>query len=220
MSLWEQLREAIKSGQTDKALKLTEQCMELSHRQPISSVSFAGMALNHLTSFGEEELEKLFRLRYSAPAAEWIATTPGAKESVERFASGMENPYSNITITEEADRYMLTLDPCRTGGRLRKGIFVGPKSIKLAGVSIGTTSKAYPWSWGKKGVSYYCLHECFFMEIIPIELRGYPIAVVQYAERSEDPCVLLFYKKPEQIPDEYFLRVGKTPWRLRPGRHE
>jgi len=29
-------------------------------------------------------------------------------------------------------------------------------------------------------------------------------------ERPEDPCVHLFYKKPELIPEEYFKRVGKT----------
>ena len=71
---------------------------------------------------------------------------------------------------------------------------VGPS--KGSGMSIGTTKKAYPCSWGKSGVSYYCIHDCVFWEMVPIELRGYPIAVVQYADKPKDPCVLLSYKKP------------------------
>ena len=205
---WDSVYEAIKSGRTEEALKLLEQGLDMSTLQHNSLVSFAGMAITHLARFGEEELEKLFRERYSAQAREWISATPGAKESVEKFAGLMENPHSKVTITEEPDRYVLTLDPCRTGGRLRRGMVVA--SSKAAGMSIGTTKKAYPCSWGKSGVSYYCMHECVFLEIVPIELRGYPIAIVQYAEKSEDPCVLLFYKKPESIPEEYFTRVGKT----------
>ena len=53
-----------------------------------------------------------------------------------------------------------------------------------------------------------------FQEILPIEMRGYPICVTQYSDRPEDPCVHLYYKRPELIPDEYFTRIGKTPWGL------
>ena len=165
------------------------------------------MQHNSLASFSEEEIEKLCRKRYVHIAQDWIKTTPDGQESVRKFAGLMDHPSSKVTIIEEPDRYVLTLDPCRTGGRLRRGMSVGES--KVSGVSIGTTKRAYPWSWGKKGVSYYCIHECLFMEIIPIELRGYPIAVVQYADKVEDPCVLYFYKKPELIPEGYFTRVGK-----------
>ncbi len=205
---WDLVREAIKSGRTDEAIELLEKGLDWTVLQHDSVVSFVGMALNHIAGFGEEELEKLCRERYSAQAKEWITKTPGAKESVERFAGLMKSPHSKVTITDEPDKYVLTLDPCRTGGRLRRGMVAALS--KASGMSIGTTKKAYPCSWGKSGVSYYCIHECVFLEIVPIELRGYPIAVVQYAEKPEDPCFLLFYKKPESIPEEYFTRVGKT----------
>jgi len=205
---WDLVREAIKAGRTDEALELMEQGLNVATMQHNSLASFVGMAVSRLARFGEEELEKLYRERYGPQAQEWISSTPGAKESVEKFAGLMENPHSKVTVTEEPDRYVLTLDPCRSGGRLRRGMTVG--SSKLAGASIGTTKKAYPWCWGKRGVSYYCIHDCLFLEIVPIELRGYPIAVVQYADKPEDPCILLFYKKPESIPEEYFTRIGKT----------
>ena len=207
-STWDLVRKAIQSGRTDEALELMEQGLSVATMQQDSSVSFVGMAVSHLANFGEEELEKLYRRRYLPIAQGWISATPGAKESVEKFAKLMENPYSEVTITEEPDRYVLSLNPCRTGGRLRRGVSVA--SFNLDGVSIGTTKKAYPWCWGKSGVSYYCVHSCFLFEILPIELRGYPIAVVEYPDSPEDPCVLLFYKKPELIPEEYFTRIGKT----------
>jgi len=205
---WDLVREAIKAGRTDEALELMEQGLNVATMQHNSLTSFVGMAVSRLARFGEEELEKLYRERYGSQAQEWISSTPGAKESVEKFAGLMESPHSKVTVTEEPDRYVLSLNPCRSGGRLRRGMTVG--SSKLAGASIGTTKKAYPWCWGKSGVSYYCIHDCLFLEIVPIELRGYPIAVVQYADKPEDPCVLLFYKRPELIPEEYFTRVGKT----------
>jgi hypothetical protein len=81
---------------------------------------------------------------------------------------------------------------------------------KVAGMSIWMAKKAYPCTWGKSGVSYYCMHDCVFLKIVPIESRGYPVAVVQYAEKPKDTSVLLSYKKPESIPEGYFARVGKT----------
>ena len=207
-STWDLVREAIQGGRTDEALELIEQGLNLITMQQNSSVSFVGMAVTNLAGFGEEELEKLYRQRYISLARDWISTTPGVKESVQRLTKLMESPYSKITLTEEPDRYVMSLNPCRTGGRLRRGVSVG--TSKLAGLSIGTTKKAYPWTWGKSGVSYYCTHSCLLFEILPIELRGYPIAVIEYPDNPEDPCVFLFYKKPELIPEEYFTRVGKT----------
>lgn len=207
-STWDLVREAIKSGRKDEALKLLEDGLGLAKMQHDSLVSFVGMALNQLAGTGEEALERLFRARYTPMAQEWMSSTPGAKESAERLAKLLESPFSKITITEEPDRYVVTLDPCRSGGVLRKGMSSGAAKVSASG--IGTTKKAYPWSWNKRGVSYYCAHGALLFEIIPIEVRGYPISVVQYAEKPEDPCVHYFYKKPELIPEEYFTRVGRT----------
>ena len=76
-------------------------------------------------------------------------------------------------------------------------------------VEAGTSKKAYPWTWGKVGIPYYCAHCCLELEILPIELRGYPLAVTEISEKPEDPCIHLLYKSPELIPEKYFTRVGK-----------
>lgn len=208
-SNWDLLRKTIKAGKTDEALQSMEQGLGTATMQQNSSVSFVGMAVTYLAqTFGEEHLEKFYRQRYLPMSKQWIEATPGAKESVERFSTLMESPYSKITLKDEPDRYALALDPCRTGGRLRRSVSAGP--FKLASTSVGTNKKAYPWTWGRTGICYYCIHSAFLFEILPIELRGYPIAVIQYADNPQDPCVLYFYKKPELIPEKYFTRVGKV----------
>jgi len=207
-TIWDSLREAIKQGRTDEALELLEQAFNLTAMQLNSAVSFVGMAVTQLAGFGEEELEKLYRKRYLPMAKEWIATTPGARESAEKCTQIMASPYSEVILTEEPDRYVVSLNPCRTGGRLLRGVTAGMS--QLDSKVIGTTQEAHPWCWGKSGILYYCAHSCLLFEVLPIELRGYPIGVIEPPEKPEDPCVFYFYKKPELIPEKYFTRLGKT----------
>lgn len=207
-SNWDLVREALKKSGDEKTLKLVEDGLALAKSHHDSLVSFAGIALNYVAQCDEEAIEKLYRERYGPMAEEWLSSTPGVEESVQRFAKVAENPFYKVTVIEEPDRYVMTLDPCRSGGLLRHGMRT--VSGQLTASSIGTTRKAYPWSWGKSGVSYYCIHCCMAFEVIPIELRGYPISVIQYAEKPEDPCIRFFYKRPELIPEEYFTRLGKV----------
>jgi hypothetical protein len=46
-------------------------------------------------------------------------------------------------------------------------------------------------------------------EILPIEMRGYPIRINLIGDKPEDPCVHFYYKKPELMPDEYFAVTGQ-----------
>jgi len=50
--------------------------------------------------------------------------------------------------------------------------------------------------------------EIMFLEILPIELLGYPIAVVTLPENSDQPVTLDVYKKMSSIPHEVYERVG------------
>ncbi|MDO8491637.1 MAG: hypothetical protein Q7T04_06460 [Dehalococcoidia bacterium] len=164
------------------------------------------MLVGHLARFGDEEVEKFCRERYASWVRQWIARTPGPRESLDLFAEIFRANYTGLAYTEEPDRYVMRLDPCGTGGVMRRT------------TEVRKIEKAYPWTWGRSGVSYYCDHCCIFQEILPIEMRGYPICVTQYSDNPNDPCIHLYYKKPELIPDEYFTRIGKTPWRLSQGK--
>jgi len=113
-----------------------------------------------------------------------------------------------IEIIEEEDRISIKMDPCGSGGRMRRGDPVNRTGPRMeAPYFFGCTQKAYPWSWGKKKVPYYCIH-CAINEILPIEWGGYPLWVTGYDEDASRPCYWHFYRRPELIPEIYFTRLG------------
>jgi len=113
-----------------------------------------------------------------------------------------------LEIYEESDRITIRMDPCGSGGRMRRGDPVDGTPSRLGPpYNFGVTKKAYSWCWNKAGVPYYCIH-CAVNEILPIEWGGYPLWVTGYSEDHQAPCHWHFYKKPELIPDEFFTRLG------------
>lgn len=205
VSTWTSVRKAIKEGKTGEALELIDYELGLVFGLIDSLTMFRNMSLARLAEFDEDAVGKIERERYTPWVKIWLSTTPGVEESLRRSIEQFR-VHSQIEIIEEPDRYVMKLDPCGTGGRLRR-----------SGKEVSGTKKAQPWSWGKSGVCYYCTHCCLMQEVLSIEMRGYPICVTQYPDNPAAPCVHLYYKKPELIPDEFFIRLGKTPWRLRSG---
>jgi len=128
-----------------------------------------------------------------------LSKVQSARDRIQRLTEFHRGINSSLTVIEESDRYVMKCDPCGTGGTIRR-----------AGINVGVTKKAYPWSWSKAGVPYYCTHCCIMWEVIPTELHGFPFRNTFPGERTEDPCVIFVYKKPELIPEEYFTRIGKT----------
>lgn len=195
---WDLISEAMQAGRTQEALRLLKYARLESERNNFSMVSFAEEALTHVAGIAEAEVEKLIRQRYFANVRDWLAATPGTEETLQRCTESQRSHHASFTVREEPNRYVVTYDPCGSGGRLRRTR------------DLATTKQAHSWSWSRSGVPYYCCHCCLKWEIIPIELRGYPLRINLRGDRPEDPCVHLFYKRPELIPEEYFTRVGKV----------
>ena len=77
-----------------------------------------------------------------------------------------------VDIIEEVDRFSIKMDPCGSGGRMRRGDPVDGTPSRLGPpYNFGVTRKAYPWSWGRKNVPYYCIH-CAINEILPLNGEG------------------------------------------------
>lgn len=113
-----------------------------------------------------------------------------------------------IEIIVGEDHYSIKMDPCGSGGRMRRGDPVDGTPSRLGPpYNFGVTKKAYPWSWGKKNVPYYCIH-CAVNEILPIEWGGSPLWVTGYSDDASKPCFWHFYKRPGLIPNIYFERLG------------
>lgn len=196
ISTWTLVSDAIRAGKVDEALTYLDYGYSEAKMMHDSMCSFVEDVFTHLATFGEEEIYKVLRKRYEPVIRRWLSDTPGVKESLERGIEFQRGHGGHTTITEEPDRFVVRCDPCGSGGQLRRT------------KNVGIAKKAYPWTWGKSGVPYYCIHCSVMWEILPIELRGYPIRINLIGDKPSDPCIHLYYKKPDLIPEEYFKRVG------------
>lgn len=166
-------------------------------------------------TYGEAELEKAFRSvlgsyyksRYDKVMASSVETQ--LQLTVEGLRGHLmgEGRQGDIGITEEADRYVLKLDPCGSGGVARQRVESGNEANPQL---FGFSKQPHSWTWGKLRVCYYCAHCTMVNEILAIENYGHPMRVTQYPEKAEDACTWYIYKDPTKIPAEYYERVGKT----------
>ncbi len=115
----------------------------------------------------------------------------------------------DVEIIDEGDRYALRMDPCGSGGRMRRGDPVDGTPSRLGPpYDFGVTQAAHDWSWGETGVPYYCTH-CAFNELLPMEWGGHPLWVTGYDPDHTKPCHWYFYKRAEDIPETFYTRVGR-----------
>ncbi|GJQ20161.1 MAG: hypothetical protein HBSIN02_05160 [Bacteroidia bacterium] len=165
-------------------------------------------------TYGEEELEKAMRAvlgsyykaRYDKVMASDVKTQLQLTvEGLRGHLMGRDRQ-GEIEVTEEADRYVLRLDPCGSGGVARQRVESG---LEQRPDLFGFSRKAGPLTWGKERVCYYCAHCSMVNEVLAIENYGHPMRITEYPEKAEDACVWYIYKDPAKIPAEYYERVGK-----------
>jgi len=115
----------------------------------------------------------------------------------------------DVEIIDQGDRYALRMDPCGSGGRMRRGDPVDGTPSRLGPpYDFGVTQAAHDWSWGETGVPYYCTH-CAFNELLPMEWGGHPLWVTGYDPDHTKPCHWYFYKRAADIPETFYTRVGR-----------
>jgi hypothetical protein len=103
-----------------------------------------------------------------------------------------------VQVIEEADRYRIVLDPCGSGGALRR-------DPSAPGMFLSITS---PATWGRAGqVPAYCAH-CAQNELTSVRRLGYPAWVTEFDPDPSRPCGWTVYKDPSAIPDRYLKRLG------------
>ena len=215
----EVIEEAIDAGRTDEAKTLAR---NLIHEWKGLHDLYCDWVWDLLTKigrkFGEGEVYAMLR----ATQETWMMkrTWKGfRKMSVERqvtLTAEMMRAHrcgprqeGDIDVLEEAERYTIVMDPCGSGGRMRRGDPMDKTPSRLGPpYNFGSTQEAHWWSWGRKDVPYYCVH-CALNEILPIEWGGAPLWVTDFDPDHAKPCRWHFYKKPDLIPAEYWTRLGK-----------
>lgn len=219
------LRESIADARLTDALELANYFLwegkrlhDLMCDWVYANLDFVGHTL------GEEAVYKALRYageKIRRPYVEHIAKLT-VEERVFLQAEGMRSHRSgpgeigDMCIVEEDDRYVMSFDPCGSGGRMRRTGQIDKLPPRTGPpYNFGKTSKPYPWSWSKIGVPYYCLHCCVWSEIQAIEWLGFPFRITDYEDDPEKPCRFLFYKRPELIPEHFLERIDKSRADLR-----
>lgn len=196
ISSWTLLREAILAKRTNEALEfLADGQVGAKTMHDLQRGEFALLLTYIADNFGEEQIEKYWRNYLHT--GNWLAQGYSVEDEVKIDAEQQRQHQGNLTIVEERDRYVITCDPCGSGGKAKRD--------KIGGV----TKKAYPWAWGKAGVPYYCCYCAIMWEIVPTEIQGYPLRITLPGDNLEDPCIHLFYKNKNLILKEYFTRIEK-----------
>lgn len=138
----------------------------------------------------------------------------GVKERVDLTAEIMRAHHcgprqdGELEIVEDVEKYAIRMDPCGSGGRMRRGDPVDGTPSRLGPpYDFGVTREAHEWSFGQAGVPYYCVH-CAINEKLPMEWGGHPLWVTAYDPDASKPCAWHFYKRAEDIPERYYRRAG------------
>jgi len=222
-SSWTLLRDEIEAGNTEEALKLLEYVRLEGKNLHDGQIDWLYANMDFVAkNFGEEEIDGLVRNAFAQMGKSRAKTSnaqrpPTLRDMVlvsaefNRSHKGGPGEFGNLDLIEDDEKFEMTCDPCGSGGRCRRtGEIDGLPPRHLPPVNLGVTSKGYDWSWGKEGIQYYCAHCAISLSIIPTENMGFPLRVVKYNDDPSKPCGFIWYKNPDDIPEEYFASIGKV----------
>jgi len=144
--------------------------------------------------------------------ARWDQMTPHEKLAL--TVEGMRGGHfsgarrrGDMTLADDGDRFRIVMDPCGSGGVLRRGdpeTGRGPYPIPEEGVN----AEPHPWTWHKTGIHWYCSHCAISMEWLPGRVRGRPLRPLDHVMAPAAPCTWYIYKDEAQTRAYHYPRTG------------
>ncbi|MCU0577277.1 MAG: hypothetical protein MUD15_10700 [Desulfobacterota bacterium] len=212
------LLQALSRKNREKALGL---CNELREERIVLHDLFADTCTALFSwvgrNLGEETLEEMFRDCFGQSAKRQIfdllnlGIEPGLEALmlarnawVAHSCSGAGEHGGSFRLIEDDEKFTFILDPCGSGGRLWRKMRYDPPG------DFATTSRPYPWTYGRKDFPYYCIHCSFLNEILPHEHLGFISWPVDPPEHAMDVCKWHIYKDRNAVPDGCYARFGLT----------
>ncbi len=200
VTIFDRLRQAIESGDKKKALELVEEIDRNKHDFNESYRVWIDLMLTYIADkLGEEAVYEIHRIngeRALWPRFGYILDPKVSPEEKIRKRSYTWTHWHMtpiVDIIEDEEKFTFKLK-CDSGGSINQW----PKH--------GQTKEAHPWSYGKKGMSYYCAHCPVVLEIMAIEKAGYPAWVSEPGPNGT--CIQYLYKDQTKVPEKYYERLG------------
>ncbi len=173
-------------------------------------------------SFGEAAIlesvtqayEHIWKPRY----ARWAAMSPELRLqlSVEGMRGGhLSGPRKrgDVVISDEGDRYVMSLDPCGSCGVLRRG---DPDSGRSPHPSA-TNQEPHPWTQFRTGMSWYSIHSMIALEYLQMKEGRPPLRPLEDCDLPERPCRWFIYKDASRPRRVHWERQGFVPPADAPG---
>jgi hypothetical protein len=198
--------EAIDAGDKDRAKALANRMkQEFSHLHDGYMFWVTGLLTYIYTNHGIEAVEEAERDAHTIEAK--VVFKPPEKTDirsrVEHLAGGLRGHMQPISIVETDKTISLSMKPCGSGERIIQKEGYSPE------IGLAKVDEPHSITWGMKDFPIYCVH-CPVMETLELENTGYLGAVHIVSEPLyHGACEFVFYKNPEDIPDEFYTRIGK-----------
>jgi len=113
----------------------------------------------------------------------------------------------DVGVSDEGDRYVMSLDPCGSCGVLRRG---DPDSGRPPHPSA-TNQEPHPWTQGRIGMSWYSVHSMIALEHIQMSEGKPPLRPLEDCDLPDRPCRWFIYKDATRTRRVHYERQGFEP---------
>jgi hypothetical protein len=198
------LLETIDAGDKEKAKELAQRMYkEFNYLHDGYMFWVTGLQTYIYKHYGIEAVEDAEREAHTIEAK--VVFKPPEKTDfrsrVEHLVGGLRGHLQPITIKEDDEKVCITMKPCGSGERLVQ------KDAYNAG--LARVKEPHRITWGIKDFPIYCVH-CPVMEMLDIENTGNFGSTHFISDPlCQESCQFVFYKNPENIPEEFYTRIGK-----------
>jgi hypothetical protein len=198
--------EAIDAGDKDKAKDLANRMkQEFNFLHDGYMFWISGLLTHIYKKYGADEVEEAEREAHTIEGRTGFKPQENLdlRSMVEHLANGLRGHMQPITIVEDDKMISLTMQPCGSGERIIQKNGYTPE------IGLASIKDPHRITWGKKDFPIYCVH-CPVMEALDIENTGNfgPVHIVT-EPIYQGACQFVFYKNPADIPEEYYMRIGK-----------
>jgi hypothetical protein len=203
----QQILEAVKAGDPEKADEVIrrvhgeyQRTHDLYRDWITALLSFIGRR------YGDEVLREAYEESFTPalkPVMERLLKQGLTRAAIEGIAAALRGHLGAYAKIEEDNEKLTFHMPCPSGGSLmNEGRYEPPFNFMKV-------KKAQPMTYGRADFPVYCVH-CTFQDSLPIDWFGRPLWLMDPAEEiGKVPCLRYVYKKPEDIPERFYKRLGK-----------
>jgi hypothetical protein len=211
MPLWEQAKHAL-GRDTEEAALLIDRAVEQWSALKDYSINWITSLLTFIgDELGEEAVERALRKtgdEFVRPrrdtGTEWGSLPAAARAKI--IARAMLANMGEVEVDEDDEKIVLSFK-CGSGGKLiDDGRYEGENAYRKLSERSGRT-------FMRDELWVYCAHCSVNNEIQPVEWGGTPSSVEYPPERPGERCVHHIYKDVADIPDEAYVRIGKSATR-------